>query len=353
MSQSRLPKPCSLVAVTTVLLFGVVAAVAQTPPPAPADAAKTPAPVPEEKTPLPGLVIEVEGSVDWAVAGVSASANEGWTAVKLNDELKPGTQIRTGLRSHVNLRFGETTVVSLRSATYASLDQLFRSADVESVRIGLGYGTVRGGSSEGTFRSDVIVDSPVATLAKRGTEGWQLAVEAASGRFNVSLAESGLVEAIQKLGGEKTRSKTVRPGEYVTDATMANLWLDQDIFDRNVTFFAAEGMTSADAKFTLTGTRGMGVMAAGGGSELWNYSDRVSASWITSQLGSRFPAGGPLVNTAIGQRGPVTRPEGNFGTDVTFRAVVPAGLSDPSGMRLGTVRMRSQGVPGAKRPGSR
>jgi len=322
----------------TFLALSVVAAVAQTEPSKPADAPKVPASPPVEKTPLPGIVIEVEGTVDWAVAGVSASSNDGWTAVKLSDELKPGTQLRTGLRSHVNLKFGETTVVSLRSATYASLDDLFRSANVENIRIGLGYGTVRGGSSEGTFRSDVIVDSPVATLAKRGTEGWQLEVEAATGRFKVSLADYGLVEAIQKLGDAQTRSRTVRPGEYTTDATMTNLWLEQNIFDRNVQFFAGGGITESDAKFSLTNTRGMGVMAPGGGRELVDYADRNSASWVMRQIAVNYPRGFPPPTTAVGQRGPIDRPEGNFGTGPTFRALVPRPNSEAGRTKPG-VRM--------------
>lgn len=324
MSLGRLLDARVLLSTTALFACTGVAAFAETQTPQPAQTPQVPPPPPVEKTPLPGVAIEVEGTVDWALAGVSASAKDGWTPVKLNDELKPGTQLRTGLRSHVNLRFGETTVVSLRSATYASLDQLYRSANVENVRIGLGYGTVRGGSSEGTFRSDVMVDSPVATLAKRGTEGWQLSVEAATGKFNVSLAQSGLVEAMQKLADDKTRSKSVRPGEYVTDATIANLWLEQDIFDRNVKFFASEGMTSSDAKFTLTSTRGMSVMAPGGGSDLWDYSDRLSASWVTQQIARSFPPGQVPPTTAIGQRGPIDRPEGNFGTGVTFRPVIAA-----------------------------
>lgn len=294
------------------------AAPAQTASPEPAKPATPP---PAEKAPLPATVIAVEGTVDWALAGVPATAKDGWTPVKLDDQLKPGTQVRTGLRSLVNLKFGETTVVSLRSATYASLDQLFRSADVESVRIGLAYGTVRGGSSEGTIRSDVIVDSPVATLAKRGTEGWQLDVEAATGRFKVSLSEYGLVEAIQKLGDQSTKSKSVRPGEYATDANLSNLWLAQDIFDRNITFYSPGGTTTADAKFTLTNSRGMGVVAPGGGSELWDYSDRLSADWVLDQIARQFPPGSNPPNIAVGQRGPVERPEGNFGTGVTFRAM--------------------------------
>ncbi len=294
-----------------------------TPPPPTGDT--KPADGDTEKQPLPAVVIEVEGSADWAKVGVSPLVNDGWTAIKLDDRLDPGTQIRTGLRSHVNLKFGETTVVGLRSATFASLDQLYRSANVESVRIGLGYGTVRGGSSEGEFRADVIVDSPIATLAKRGTEGWQMEVEPGTGRFRVSLAEYGLVEAIQKLGQDRSRSRLVRPGEYANRANFANMWIKQNIFDHNVTFYQPESVSEADAEFTLTNTRGFGVMAPGGGSSLADMSGRVSADFVLNQIGANFPAGVTPPTTAVGRPGPISRPEGNFGTGLTFRAMVPVG----------------------------
>ncbi len=316
--------------VALLLVSGAVAA--QTPSAQLATAPKEP-PKAEEPKPLPAIVIEVAGSVDWAAVGRSPLAAEGWTPVKLKDELKPGTQVRTGLRSHVNLRFGETTVVSLRSATFASIDQCYRSATTEGVRVGLGYGTVRGGSSEGTIRSDVIVDSPVATLAKRGTEGWELDVEAGTGRFRVSLAQYGLVEAIQKLGQERTRSRLVRPGEYATDANIANLWLKQDIFDRNVNFYAPEGLTEADAEYALTNTRGMNVMAPGGGTEV--MSERVSASFVMDQIAVNFPSGIEPPTTAIGRPGSVIRPDGNFGTGLTFRSVAAQDQLTKSRLRAG------------------
>ena len=70
---------------------------------------------------------------------------------------------------------------------------------------------------EGKLRSDVVVDSTVATLAKRGTEGWQMRVEPMTGRFKISLAEYGLVDAVSKLRAAGRMSRTVRPGEYVTE----------------------------------------------------------------------------------------------------------------------------------------
>ena len=275
--------------------------------------------------PLVALVIEVSGTVDWARPGASPATSKGWTPVKWKDRLEPGTQIRTGLRSFVHLQFGKTTVVAVRSATHASIDQLFRSATTEHVRLGLGYGTVRGGSVEGKIRSDVVIDSTVATLAKRGTEGWEMQVEPMTGRFKISLAEYGLVEAMQKLRSARRTSRQVRPGEYVTDANIANMWIKQDIFDRNVQFYQADAVTVADADFTSENTRGYSVLAPGGGSTLVDASERVSSDFVLGQIAQNFPDGTLPPTTLIVPTQPVARPEGNFGTGQTFRVLLPDG----------------------------
>ncbi len=265
------------------------------------------------------IVIEVSGAVDWALPGVSPLVDDGWLALVVADALAPGTQIRTGLRSHVNLRFGETTVVSIRSATHASIDQFFKSATTETVRVGLAYGTVRGGSTEGPIKADVQVDSTVATLAKRGTEGWQMWVEPSTGRFRVSLAEHGLVEAIQRVGSGRTRSKQVRPGEYATPTNIANLWLEQAGFDRDVQFYAAETVTVADAASINRSTRGASVLAPGAGASVRDYSGRSSAGRGTGSL----PTIANPPATMVFQPQPLGRPEGNFGTGTTFRILRP------------------------------
>ncbi len=167
------------------------------------------------------------------------------------------------------------------------------------------------------------MDSPVATLAKRGTEGWQMQVEPMTGRFKISLAEYGLVEAIHKLRGAKRTSRTVRPGEYATDTNIANMWIKQDIFDRNVTFYQADAVTVADADFSAASTRGFGVMAPGGGSTLVDTSARVNADFVLEQIATNFPGGGLPPTTVIVPSGPVARPEGNFGTGQTFRVLIP------------------------------
>jgi hypothetical protein len=286
--------------------------------PAPVDASKKSQDNPDSPTVPSAIVIEVAGSADWAIPGTSPIVADGWTTIATGDELKPGTLIRTGLRSHVNLQFGETTTVSVRSASYASIDQFFRSATTETVRVGLGYGTVRGGSSEGEIRADVEVTAPVATLAKRGTEGWEIDVERGTGRFRISLAEHGLVQAIKSASGKRTVSRQVKPGQYATNTNIANMWINQNIFDRNVSFYDAGSITDADAAFLTTNTGNFATIAPGGGSALADVSGRSNRGFVLGiQQGGRFRSQLPLL--PIGVSGPISRPEGNFGTGGIFK----------------------------------
>jgi len=277
-----------------------------------ADLVPQPASVPAAR------VIEVAGVAHWAPAGTSPLAQKGWTAIRVDDSLTPGTLIRTGLRSHVNLQFGQTTTVSVRSASYASIDQFYREATTETVRVGLGYGTIRGGSSEGKIRADVEVTAPVATLAKRGTEGWEISVEPGTGRFRISLAERGLVEAIKTASGRRIASRTVRPGQYATNTSIANLWINQDIFDRNISFYDAHFLTLSDAEFLASNTGSFSTLEPGGGTDLVKLSGRFNRP---GQLIRRpgVIAATTLLTLPIGVSGPSLRPEGNFGTGGIFK----------------------------------
>ena len=57
---------------------------------------------------------------------------------------------------------------------------------------------VRAGVAEGGLKSDFTIDSPVATLSKRGTWNFALYYERETERFEISLLDRGLVEAIDK-----------------------------------------------------------------------------------------------------------------------------------------------------------
>lgn len=276
----------------------------------------------EQREQLRAVVSEVKGSAEWALPGVSVLVDDGWTQLKVGDELASGTQIRTGIRGHVNLLFGEGTIVSIRRATHASIDDFYKGATAKRVEIGLGYGTVRGGSSEGELEPDLVVDSPVATLAKRGTEGWEIQVERSSNRFRISLAQSGLVEAISKAG----RSRTVAPGQYATDATVANLWVNQETFDRAVSFYEPYYVGDADAQFAANNSRTFGTISPGGGRDLRGVTGQNSAAFVSSQRSGGGAAGVPPAGGGGGGLGVLRSSQGNFGTPSTFKIAARQGF---------------------------
>lgn len=269
-----------------------------------------------QPTPLTAKAIEVVGDVRRAPAGTSPLKAEAWKPVQEGDELGAGTSIRTGLRSHLTLLFGDNTVVQVKRFTLASISDFYKTATQETIRLGLGYGAVRGGATEGLLRSDLIIDSTVATLAKRGTEGFEMEVEAHTGRFRISLAEEGLVEALQRHTNQR---RLLRPGEYATGLNIAKMWIRQAMFDRTVHLVANESMTAADLDFTVDHARGLGPVDPGAGAGLAGIvrpgmQSNAAAVGIGPPARRAFvgPRGPDLV---VVKRGPVRRPEGNFGVD--------------------------------------
>ena len=299
-----------------VCCFTALTAIAQTTP--------TTAPAADAKpiTDLKARVVQVEGTVEFAPLDAEPMDRQAWKPVMAGMELEAGTQIRTGLRSQCVLLFGKApddTVISIRRATLASISDFYRTENEQRVRLGLGYGAIRGGTSEGTLRSDVVIDSPVATLAKRGTEGFEMRVERVSGRFTILLAESGLVEARSNMTGE---TQLVGPDEYVTDETIAKLWINQDIFDRAIRFYEVEMLTDSELWFTSLERTGLSNMAPAA-RELFEYGQRrnidVDFTRMEAFNGDLFRQ----FQFLLLQQSIVRRPEGNYGLGQTLRVLAP------------------------------
>jgi hypothetical protein len=265
---------------------------------------------------IEAVVIDVRGSVKQAPAGVSPT-DKGWTEVKLNDKLGAGVQIKTSFRSHVTLRFGDLTVVSVRRATLASIDAFRRSQTEDTIRIGLGYGAIRGGSAEGERRTDLVVDTTVATLAKRGTWGWQIKVDPSTLDFEVTLSRSGLIDALDKL---RPQSRELRPGEYVNPSNVMNMWVNQDLFDREVRIYAAEGVSYAERLSTASHRTGVTALGPAASTELREFARYDHPEFITQNRPD--PAFIMFPPTALPF---VIRSEGDFGVRATFRALRGAG----------------------------
>jgi len=269
-------------------------------------------PAAEPVTALKARVIETAGTVAWAPVGTDVLDAAAWKPVQMHDEFGGGVQIRTGLRSHVTLQFGDDTVVSVRRATLASIDQFYRTQEAKSVRLGLGYGAIRGGTTEGELRSDLTVESPVATLAKRGTEGWEIFVEPYTGGWRISLARTGLVEALERATGQR---RLVHPGEYANARNIAQAWINQALFDRVVRFVSADMLTQAEVDFTTQGRGGTAPVSLDGAADLLDFAGRTPPSTHAAsnrevlQSAARMAALSSRFDTVL-----VTpRPEGNFG----------------------------------------
>ncbi|HUU82576.1 MAG TPA: hypothetical protein VM243_03630 [Phycisphaerae bacterium] len=274
-------------------------------------------------TPLEAKVIEVVGDVTQAPAGTSPLDAGAWKPVKVDDALSAGTLIRTGIRSRAIMLFGKENLVSVKAMTLASISDFYQTKDAKVIRMGLGYGTVRGGSTEGTLRSDLIIDSTVATLAKRGTEGWEMQVEPYTGRFTISLAREGLVEALQKATGQRS---LVRPGQYATELNIGKMWINQERFDRSVKLVAAESMTTADLDFATAQSRGIGTVAPGAGTEAVSFAQRSpQRDFVVDQVVDQRAQAirDALPDLIVIEQPVIRRPEGNFGVGHTFRVLVP------------------------------
>jgi hypothetical protein len=258
--------------------------------------------------PMQARVVKLTGQVQYARTDAQGNAGE-WQEAKLNDLLPAGTRIRTRLRSKVVLAFGDDSVVLIDRATLASIEQFHRVADTKHVRLGLGHGAVRAGVAETTLRSDMTIETPTATLSKRGTIGFGIEYEPSTGRFRVFLADEGLVNALNKLTGE---SRDLYPGQYVTQEMIR--WIETAVFDRHVALADLFGPDEAEKLFNALHSSGIGVVEPGGGMTTFNVAPLQRAN---------FAPGGELLLGAgaipavlvplLGIRSP-DRPEGNFGT---------------------------------------
>ena len=221
---------------------------------------------------LTATCIKAKGRVQWAPIGSGSTDAQVWKPVKLNEKYGAGTQIRTGVRSSAILKFGDDTVVMIGRSTLAAISEYHKTAGKKRTRIGLDYGSVRAGVAETELRSDFQIDSPVATLTKRGTWNFGLWVERGTGRYEATLADRGLVEILNKLTGMR---RQIDPKQFVTQAMLS--WAETAKFNRSVVIADYFGQTAEELltyRRSSTGRTGLdpagvntgqGVPGGGGG----------------------------------------------------------------------------------------
>lgn len=329
--------PSSLLLLSAACAAGLAAirSAAQTAAPPDTQPATAPAP-------LTARVLEVVGDVQHAPL---ESAD--WQPCRVDDEYPPQTVIRTGVRSSIKLQLGQDdtyTALVIEPATRTILSELHRTADAKRIRIGVGYGRIRAGVVEGGLRSDFTVDSPVATLSKRGTWNFGLFYERGTDRFEVFLLDHGLVDAFNRLTGEQ---RTLLPGELVRQ-TMRR-WLDQAQLLRNVPITDLLGLADLDIAFNRLRQDGLRVLDPEGGHRVLIDLSPGPAQAAFASLARQ--ALGPVPAPPRGGLDPRTRPEGFFGTgrgDELVPILIEAGspLADAARARPGRYLFRRSALEG-------
>lgn len=263
-----------------------------------------PADTPADRQPVPATVIEVQGDVEYSPLDQSD-----WKPCEVGAEYPQETVIRTGIHSSVMLQIGSEepyTALIIDSASKVILSESFKTAETKRVRVGLGYGSVRAGVAEGGLKSDFTVDSPVATLSKRGTWNFGMFYERGTERFEIFLLDRGLVEALNKITKEQ---RTVQKGQAVTQAMRR--WFKESQIRRNVPIPDLLGQGDIEIAFNRMRQDGLGVVdPAGGQTVLIDLSHDLAQQHFAQLARNRI---GNMLRSGP-HRGPYVRPEGFFGT---------------------------------------
>lgn len=221
-------------------------------------------------------VNDMQGNVRVGPAGADPKLAAGWQPIKKGESLRAGQAVHVPFRGKLKLvarPADPPTVLLFDSGSLVQISELSLKDGVAKSRLELGYGQIKAGVAEGETRSDMEIQSPAATLSKRGTDIFGIEVRP-DGRFNMFLSDQGrgLVQAIQmqatQMGAlNAMRSRMLTPGQWITHQ-MARA-IDNMQFDRNVNINDVYGMKGMDQLFTMLNDRGFGfLLPAGGGSPL-------------------------------------------------------------------------------------
>lgn len=221
-------------------------------------------------------VFDMQGNVRVGPAGADPKLAAGWQSLKKGDSLRSGQAVHVPFRGKLKLvarPADPPTVLLFDSGSLVQISELSLKDGVAKSRLELGYGQIKAGVAEGGTRSDMEIQSPAATLSKRGTDIFSIKVRP-DGRFSMHLTDQGrgLVQAIQMQSTQfgalhAMRSRMITPGQWITHQ-MARA-IDNVQFDRNVNINDVYGMKGMDQLFTMLNDRGFGfLLPAGGGSPL-------------------------------------------------------------------------------------
>ncbi len=152
-------------------------------------------------------IVKLTGKVQY-----KSPSDKTWKDAKVNDILKEGWEIRTGLRSAVLVKFQDTVVIHIRSATRIAITELSKEENKEHTRVLINYGTVRAGVLPKNIQSDFQIVCPTAVLSREGTWGIEFSYDPATGRYVAGLDTEGLIRVVNTLTQREMR---LHPKQYV------------------------------------------------------------------------------------------------------------------------------------------
>ncbi|MBX3354937.1 MAG: FecR domain-containing protein [Phycisphaeraceae bacterium] len=114
--------------------------------------------------PLVAVVMEIEGRVR-----ARSSESGEWKPLKVNDQLRPGAEVQTGLRSTAALRLGVNATVLMDPGTTLVIPQLEEDAAALVTRLGVRRGRLDLRVDSTGLANDFQVITPSVTLAVSGT----------------------------------------------------------------------------------------------------------------------------------------------------------------------------------------
>lgn len=265
-------------------------------------------------TPPPPTTVAGEKAITARVLEVNGDAQqragEGeWKPVKANDQYPQMTQIRTGIGGSVKLQIGAEepyTALVIDPVSVIVLSEANASPTTKKVRVGVGHGRIRAGVAEGGLKSDFTVDSPVATLSKKGTWDFGLYYERATDRFEIFLLDRGLVDALSRVTSEL---RELKPGEAVTQAMRR--WGDEAQLRRNVALSDLLGQEDLMVAFNRLRNDGVGVTDPGGGKgSILDIRNPDASAEFRQLVQDRINTLPPVISFGDNS----LRPEGFFGT---------------------------------------
>lgn len=254
-------------------------------------------------------VVRMAGDVTYKTAA-SPSALK----AKIGDEFSAPTTIQTGQFSSVTLKVGDElpdTLFKIEAGSTVDLSEAAIIDGVKRTRVGLGYGMLRAGVGEGGAKSEVTVDTPNATLSKRGTWNYGIEYERGTGRYRAFVLDSGVASVLHKGKGIR---REVTVGQSVTDAM--RLWSDESQIRRNVPIPDVLGQEDIQIAFSRRNNSGLGLLQPGEGQRpIFDFTQRTDAGGFS--LFNRRQGSPPIINgpRPIQRDFPaIQRPEGDFGT---------------------------------------